>query len=137
MVYILFVFVVFVVVFVCLFIKVLVGLHDCHDDMVKATLKALADLVDILGGEVVIGTQRSSIFADSAPRSRTRGPLEEKTAVLQLPSTLITLPSSQPNPPSLSSSMKLEEMRRQRAEKMREKREMQKQKKMATNSKLG
>ena len=58
-----------------LYIQVLVGLHDVSDEMVHATLHALADLVGILGGETVIGTSRSCIFADSAPRVRGQGSL--------------------------------------------------------------
>ena len=52
------------------FPQVLVGLHDVHDEMVQATLRALADMVTLLGGEAVMGTARSNIFADAAPRVR-------------------------------------------------------------------
>ena len=48
------------------------GLHDVHDEMVETTLRALADLVGLLGGETVIGTDRSNIFADATPRVRGR-----------------------------------------------------------------
>ena len=54
----------------CVCLQVLVGLHDVSDEMVQATLRALADLVGLLGGETVIGTARSTIFADSTPRVR-------------------------------------------------------------------
>lgn len=50
----------------------LVGLHDVHDEMVQTTLRALADLVGLLGGETVMGTARSNIFADATPRVRGR-----------------------------------------------------------------
>ena len=55
---------------VCVLSQVLVGLHDCHDEMVKATLRALADLVDLVGGETIMGTERSNIFIDATPRVR-------------------------------------------------------------------
>lgn len=48
----------------------LLGLNDVHDEMVQATLRALADLVELMGGETVMGTARSNIFADAAPRVR-------------------------------------------------------------------
>ncbi len=38
------------------------------DDIVQATLHALADLIPLLGAEVVIGTHRKHIFADTKPR---------------------------------------------------------------------
>ena len=50
--------------------QVLVGLHDVHDEMVQATLRALADLVELVGGETVMGTPRSNIFVDATPRVR-------------------------------------------------------------------
>lgn len=53
----------------------LVGLHDVRDEMVQATLRSLADLVGLLGGETVMGTARSNIFADATPRVRERGQL--------------------------------------------------------------
>lgn len=46
------------------------GLHDVHDEMVQSTLRSLADLVSLLGGETVMGTARSNIFADATPRVR-------------------------------------------------------------------
>ena len=44
--------------------EVLVGMHDADDAVVAATFKALAVLVTQLGGEVVLGTSRQSIFTD-------------------------------------------------------------------------
>ena len=38
--------------------------------MVQATLRALADLVPLLGADVVMGTSRIAVFADTKPRVR-------------------------------------------------------------------
>ena len=133
--------------------------------MVRATLGALADLVGILGGETVMGTPRRPIFADSTPRPReVRGhliyllvkyrvslwtiimcvcvhsqnvPVDKKTVTPPL--TPLEAPPTEAlsqAPPTPCPSQ--EETRRQRAEMMREKREMQLRKKMAASSaKLG
>ena len=136
--------------------------------MVRATLGALADLVGILGGETVMGTPRRPIFADSTPRPReVRGhliyllvkyrvsnvfmdnyrvcvcvhsqnvPVDKKTVTPPL--TPLEAPPTEAlsqAPPTPRPSQ--EETRRQRAEMMREKREMQLRKKMAASSaKLG
>lgn len=108
--------------------------------MVQATLRSLADLVDILGGETVIGPSRSYIFADSTPRggSKVSDDVEkdhqsqsDKKLAVAPPAASPTALSSLPSLPSL------EETRRERAAKMREKRERQKQKKLAASTKLG
>ena len=41
--------------------------------MVQATLRALADLVPLLGADVVMGTSRIAVFADTKPRVRKGG----------------------------------------------------------------
>ena len=41
--------------------------------MVQATLRALADLVPLLGADVVMGTSRIAVFADTKPRVREGG----------------------------------------------------------------
>ena len=46
----------------------LVGLKDSHDDIVAATLRALAELVPIIGSAVVMGTNRKNVFTDSRPK---------------------------------------------------------------------
>jgi SCY1-like protein 3 len=46
---------------------VLLGIRDNNDEMVSATLKALADLVPILGAAKVIGKNRRKIFTDGSP----------------------------------------------------------------------
>ena len=48
--------------------QVLLGLQDPQDEMVQATLRALADLVPLLGAEAVMGTSRKAMFADTKPR---------------------------------------------------------------------
>lgn len=47
--------------------QLLLGIKDTNDQLVAATLRCLADLVPILGSSVVIGTNRSRIFADGKP----------------------------------------------------------------------
>ena len=120
----------------------LVGLHDSRDEMVKATFLSLAELVDTLGGETVVGTPRSNIFADSIPRVSDR----ERQGVVHTPSerdgTTAAIPPavspiSLPSPLHLPSLPSHEETRMQRATMMKEKRELQRQKKMAASSKLG
>ncbi|XP_067950673.1 protein-associating with the carboxyl-terminal domain of ezrin-like isoform X2 [Watersipora subatra] len=44
---------------------VLQGLHDIDDSIVALSLRALADLVPVLGGEVVIGTERQEMFVSA------------------------------------------------------------------------
>ncbi|CAI8058055.1 Protein-associating with the carboxyl-terminal domain of ezrin [Geodia barretti] len=128
--------------------EVLVGLHDVSDEMVQATLRALADLVSLVGGETIVGTTRSCIFADSTPRSQkvvmektqTPPPSGSPNSLPSPLTSLQTLPLSPLQAPPIFSSKapptsQDEARRQQRAEKMREKREMQRRKKMA--AKLG
>ena len=44
------------------------GIKDTDDTVVAATLRALADLVPILGGPTVIGGKRLKLFANGAPK---------------------------------------------------------------------
>uniref|UniRef100_A0A1B0FA41 Phosphatase 2A Regulatory Subunit A helical domain-containing protein n=1 Tax=Glossina morsitans morsitans TaxID=37546 RepID=A0A1B0FA41_GLOMM len=45
------------------------GMHDKNDVLVAKTLRCLADLVPILGAEIVLGGQRSRLFADGRPQA--------------------------------------------------------------------
>lgn len=47
--------------------ELLVGIKDTNDDLVCATLRALADVVPILGAATVIGGNRGKLFADGRP----------------------------------------------------------------------
>lgn len=47
--------------------QLLLGIKDVNDELVAATLRCLAELVPILGSSVVIGSNRSRIFADGKP----------------------------------------------------------------------
>ena len=49
-------------------IQVLLGLKDTRDDLVAATLHALADLVPLVGASIVMGTDGKSIFSDTRPK---------------------------------------------------------------------
>jgi len=46
---------------------ILQGMRDTNISIVSSTLRVLADLVPILGPEVVVGKNRSKIFSDSSP----------------------------------------------------------------------
>lgn len=48
--------------------KVLLGLKDTNDVLVAASLRALADMVPILGGSVVVGINQSKLFTDALPK---------------------------------------------------------------------
>lgn len=54
--------------------ELLVGIKDTNDDLVCATLRALADIVPILGAAAVIGGNRGKLFTDGRPNKKlTRG----------------------------------------------------------------
>ncbi|XP_017757306.1 PREDICTED: protein-associating with the carboxyl-terminal domain of ezrin isoform X1 [Eufriesea mexicana] len=48
--------------------ELLVGIKDTNDHLVSATLKALADIVPILGAATVIGGKRGKLFTDGRPK---------------------------------------------------------------------
>jgi len=50
--------------------ELLVGIKDTNDDLVCATLRALADIVPILGAAAVIGGNRGKLFADGRPNKK-------------------------------------------------------------------
>ena len=52
----------------CPFSQLLLGIRDTHDELVAATLRALADLVPILGSQVVIGPHRHKHFGNGTPK---------------------------------------------------------------------
>ncbi|XP_076285138.1 protein-associating with the carboxyl-terminal domain of ezrin [Lasioglossum baleicum] len=47
--------------------ELLVGIKDTNDHLVSATLKALADVVPILGAATVVGGNRGKLFTDGRP----------------------------------------------------------------------
>lgn len=49
--------------------QLLLGIKDKNDILVAATLRSLAELVPILGAGVVIGRNRSHVFADGRPQA--------------------------------------------------------------------
>ncbi|ELU01440.1 hypothetical protein CAPTEDRAFT_105767, partial [Capitella teleta] len=51
-----------------LFPQLLLGLRDCNDDLVAMTLHAVADLVPLMGGDIVIGAKRNRIFTEGTPK---------------------------------------------------------------------
>ncbi|XP_011881858.1 PREDICTED: protein-associating with the carboxyl-terminal domain of ezrin [Vollenhovia emeryi] len=50
--------------------ELLVGIKDTNDDLVSATLRALADIVPILGAATVIGGNRGKLFTDGRPNKK-------------------------------------------------------------------
>uniref|UniRef100_A0A1B6DLW2 Protein kinase domain-containing protein n=1 Tax=Clastoptera arizonana TaxID=38151 RepID=A0A1B6DLW2_9HEMI len=49
--------------------ELLVGIKDTNDVLVSSTLRALADLVPVLGSSVVIGGKRGKLFSDGKPKA--------------------------------------------------------------------
>jgi SCY1-like protein 3 len=52
--------------------QLLLGIKDTNDLLVTKTLLCLADLVSILGANLVIGKNRTKIFADGRPQQQVR-----------------------------------------------------------------
>eukprot|EP00092_Neocalanus_flemingeri_P024311 GFUD01026367.1.p1 GENE.GFUD01026367.1~~GFUD01026367.1.p1 ORF type:complete len:582 (-),score=220.45 GFUD01026367.1:206-1951(-) len=52
--------------------SLLLGMRDTDPTIVSTTLRCLADLVPILGPEVVVGTNRTKIFSDGSPGKSSR-----------------------------------------------------------------
>jgi len=46
----------------------LVGIKDTNEQLVSATLRALADLIPVLGAAAVIGGKRAKLFTDGRPK---------------------------------------------------------------------
>jgi hypothetical protein len=46
----------------------LVGIKDTNEQLVSATLRALADLIPVLGATAVIGGKRAKLFTDGRPK---------------------------------------------------------------------
>ncbi|BFZ19969.1 hypothetical protein BsWGS_23007 [Bradybaena similaris] len=51
-----------------IFLQVLLGVRDTDDRLVAASLRALADLVPVLGGDVVVGGVRKPFFFHGMPK---------------------------------------------------------------------
>ncbi len=56
----------------CFALQVLVGLRDNHDELVAASLHALAEMVPVLGSEAVVGPNRHPVFKEGKPKVRWR-----------------------------------------------------------------
>lgn len=48
--------------------EILLGLHDSNNQLVKASLHALADSVPIVGGDLIVGAEREKIFGFGMPK---------------------------------------------------------------------
>ncbi|XP_059611314.1 protein-associating with the carboxyl-terminal domain of ezrin [Phlebotomus argentipes] len=55
--------------------QLLLGIKDTNDILVSMTLRCLADLVAILGATVVVGKNRSRLFADGRPQRVPEAPM--------------------------------------------------------------
>jgi SCY1-like protein 3 len=49
-------------------IQLLVGIKDTNEQLVSVTLRALADLIPVLGAAAVIGGKRAKLFTDGRPK---------------------------------------------------------------------
>ncbi|KAK6641111.1 hypothetical protein RUM44_012813 [Polyplax serrata] len=56
--------------------ELLVGIKDVNDDLVSLTLKALSQLVLLLGATTVIGGKRAKLFTDGRPKSGVVEPIK-------------------------------------------------------------
>jgi hypothetical protein len=54
--------------------QVLLGLRDTDDRIVASSLRALADMVPLLGGDVIMGAQRKTFFFHGMPKVTTVKP---------------------------------------------------------------
>ncbi|XP_005104973.3 uncharacterized protein LOC101853875 [Aplysia californica] len=73
-----------------IFLQVLIGLRDTDDKMVSASLRALADLVPILGGDFVIGGSRKPFFFHGLPKQVSPEELQQ----MEVPKNLNSIMSS-------------------------------------------
>ncbi|XP_018319255.1 protein-associating with the carboxyl-terminal domain of ezrin isoform X2 [Agrilus planipennis] len=62
--------------------ELLLGIKDINNELVSATLRSLADMVQILGAEVVIGGRRAKLFNDGKPHSMESKIAHSKTRFL-------------------------------------------------------
>lgn len=54
-------------IFKLLIFQLLVGIKDTNDELVSLTLRSLAELVPLLGSDIVIGGKRAKLFTDGRP----------------------------------------------------------------------
>ncbi|CAK8697905.1 unnamed protein product [Clavelina lepadiformis] len=48
--------------------EVLLGLNDCNNQLVRGSLHALAEAVNVVGADVIVGTEREKLFTHSIPK---------------------------------------------------------------------
>lgn len=65
--------------------ELLVGIKDTNNDLVCATLRALADVVPILGAATVIGGNRGKLFTDGRPNKTTNRTNSKKIFTQKMP----------------------------------------------------
>ena len=65
-------------------LQVLLGVKDNNDSLVELSLRALADMVPLLGGDTVIGCHRVRIFAEGKPNVGTFSFLDKQIYILSV-----------------------------------------------------
>lgn len=83
--------------------ELLVGIKDTNDHLVSATLKALADIVPILGAATVIGGKRGKLFTDGRPNKlKDNKKIDDDASIAQFPisTNLVEKPINLPERPS-------------------------------------
>lgn len=58
----------------------MVGIKDTNEQLVSATLRALADLIPVLGAAAVIGGKRAKFFTDGRPKVSTLSVLSQPSS---------------------------------------------------------
>lgn len=43
-------------------------MNDCNNELVKATLVALAEAIPLVGGDIIVGTDRERLFTHATPK---------------------------------------------------------------------
>lgn len=81
-------------------LQLLLGIKDTNNDLVAATLHTLAELIPVLGADIVIGGKRGKLFNDGRPKHHTIAKKGSKT----LKNEPIQSPSIPVNDSSISSS---------------------------------
>ncbi|XP_058806176.1 protein-associating with the carboxyl-terminal domain of ezrin [Phymastichus coffea] len=79
--------------------ELLVGIKDTDDVLVSTTLRALADLVPILGAATIIGGKRARLFTDGRPNKTQRNKSTKRVTFSTPPKTVESPVTSLEEPP--------------------------------------
>lgn len=78
-----------------IFLQILLGVRDSDDRVVAASLRALADLVPIMGGDVVVGAARKPFFFHGLPKQVSAHDIAKMSTTPQNITTILS--SHKPN----------------------------------------